>query len=283
MALEEQLGDEVGVAKTCNHLAIIASTIGRAIEAEGWFKRTLELDERVHPGSSLHAGHLSNLANLLMNEVRAGCFPENRLIEARSYAERALTIKEKLGVSSGYWITLGLLAKIADIEGHVEEARTYRRREREAYAAFEGNRYHIDQQHGKLIAAIAAAEQGDTQAREAVEAALPQLEEDGWKIATPTRRIWSGERDWDALVEGLGSEEALLILRVLETIAQPAETQGKTPEQMIASLPASIRAAMEQGNQAALQQAFDSLSSEEQQVVVIAMQYLQAQAGEESE
>ncbi len=263
------MGDEVGVAKTCNHLAIIASTIGRAIEAEGWFKRTLELDERVHPGSSLHAGHLSNLANLLMNEVRAGCFPENRLIEARSYAERALTIKEKLGVSSGYWITLGLLAKIADIEGHVEEARTYRRREREAYAAFEGNRYHIDQQHGKLIAAIAAAEQGDTQAREAVEAA--------------SRRIWSGERDWDALVEGLGSEEALLILRVLETIAQPAETQGKTPEQMIASLPASIRAAMEQGNQAALQQAFDSLSSEEQQVVVIAMQYLQAQAGEESE
>ena len=111
---------------------------------------------------------------------------------------------------------------IADLEGHAEEARDYRRRERETFAAFAGNRYHIDQQHGQLIAAIAAAAQGDAQAREAVEAVLPQLEERGWKIAAPTRRIWSGERDWHSLAEDLDRQDALLILRVLETIAQPA-------------------------------------------------------------
>jgi hypothetical protein len=166
------------------------------------------------------------------------------------------------------------------MEGHADEARDYRHREREAYAAFEGNRYHIDQQHGKLIAAIAAAAQGDAQAREAVEAALPQLEEDGWKISKVTRRIWSGERDWASLVEDLDSEEALLIRRVLETIEQPTEAQGKTPEEVIASLPASIREALEQGNQVAFQQAFEALPAEEQQVVLEAMQYLQSQEEE---
>ncbi len=108
-----------------------------------------------------------------------------------------------------------------------------------------------------------------------------QLEEDGWKITAATRRIWSGERDWDALVEEVDSEEALLILRVLETIAQPAESQVKTPEQIIASLPVTIREALEQGNQAAFQQAFEALSAEEQQVVVEAMRYLQGQEEEE--
>lgn len=112
---------------------------------------------------------------------------------------------------------------------------------------------------------------------------MPQLEERGWKIAASTRRIWSGERDWDALAEGVDRQDALLILRVLETIEQPAEEPGKTPEQIIASLPASIREALEQGNQAAFQQAFEALSPEEQQVAVEAMQYLQAQQEEELE
>jgi len=47
-------------------------------------------------------------------------------------------------------------------------------------------------------------------------------------------------------------------------------------------LPESIREALAQGNEAVFQQAFDVLSPEEQQVVVEAMQYLQAQTREES-
>ena len=67
--------------------------------------------------------------------------------------------------SSEIWNTLGILADIADLEGRAEDARDYRRRERETFAAFEGNRYHIDQQHGQLIAAIAAAAKGNKEAR----------------------------------------------------------------------------------------------------------------------
>jgi hypothetical protein len=84
-------------------------------------------------------------------------------------------------------------------------------------------------------------------------------------------------------VEEVDRNSALLILRVLETIAQPAEAQGKTPEQIIASLPITIRNAMEQGDQVAFQQAFEALSPEEQQVVVEAMQYLQAKQEEMEE
>jgi tetratricopeptide (TPR) repeat protein len=193
LRIKEQLGDAAGAARTCNQLAIVARRSGRPGEAEGWNKRALELDELVQAGSPSNASHLNNLADLLVNEVQASRMPKSRLIEARSYTERALTIKETLEASSEIWTTLGILATIADLEGRTEDARNYRRRGCETFAAFEGNRYHIDRQHGQLIAAIAAAAKGDVQAREAVEAALPGLEEKRWKIADAVHRIWAGE------------------------------------------------------------------------------------------
>jgi tetratricopeptide (TPR) repeat protein len=281
LTIKEQLGDAAGAAITCNQLALVSVGAGRPVEAEGWHRRAIELKAQVEPGSSSHAISLSNLADLLVNEVRAGRASMTRLAEAKRYSEQALAIDETLDASAEIWKDFAILAEIADLEGHAEEARDYRRREREAYAAFAGNRYHIDRQHGQLIAAIAAAAQGDAEAREEVEAALPQLEEGGWKIAAATRRIWAGERDWASLVEEVDSQDALLILRVLETIAQPAGVQGKTLEEVIASLPITIREALEQGDEVAFDKAFEALSPEEQQVVVEAMQYLQAQQDEE--
>ncbi len=280
LAINEQQGNAADAAMTCSQLAIVSEGAGRPAEAEGWYRRGLELFEIADPGGTEKVKILSNLAGLLVDEVRAGR-AANRLTEAKHYAKQALAIKETLDASSEIWTTLNILARIADEEGQTEEARNYRRRQREAYADFAGNRYHIDQQHGKLINAIAAAAQGDAQVREDVEARLPQLEASGWKIADPTRRIWSGERDWQSLAEGLDRQDALLILRVLETIEQPAEEPGKTPEQIIVSLPVTIREALEQGDEAAFQQAFEALSPEEQQVVVEAMQYLQDQEEEE--
>ncbi len=280
LAIEEQLGNAAGVALTCNQLAIVSRRAGRPDEAERWYMRAIELKEKIESGSSSHANSLSNLAFLLMNELRAGRAATIRLADAKRYAEQALAIRERLDASSEIWKSLNILANIADMEGHTDEARDYRRRERDTFAAFEGNLYHIDQQHRQLIVDIAAAAQGNAQAREEVEAALPQLEENGWKIAAPTRRIWSGERDWETLVEEIDRNSALLILRVLETIEHPAEAQVKTPEQIIASLPASIRETLEQGNQAAFQQAFEALSPEERQLVLEAMQYLQGQEEE---
>jgi Tetratricopeptide repeat len=226
LTIKEQLGDAALAATTCNQLAIVARRSDRPDEAEGWYKRALELIEKVNPGGSDHANYLNNLSYLLVNEVQRGNAEQGRLAEARSNAEKALAIKEKLDASSEIWKTLSILADIAALEGRTEEAQVYRRRERETFAAFEGNRYHIDQQHGQLIAAIVAASKGDTQARANVEAALPDAEKNGWRITDATQRIWAGERDWHSLVEGIDSNSALLILRVLETIAEPEEIQG---------------------------------------------------------
>src|SRR6266567_3168377 len=273
LAINERIGNKVNAAMACNQLAIVSERAGRRVEAERWYMRGLELYEQTDPGGPSTARILNNLADLLVKEVRAEHAAPIRLAEAKRYAEQALAIKETLDASQRIWTTLTILAEIADIEGQAKEAWDYRRRERETFAAFAGNRYHIDQQHGKLIAAIAAAAQGDAQAREVVEAALPQLEEDGWKIATATRRIWSGERDWDTLVEDLDRQDALLILRVLETIAQPAgEAAQPAPEEVFAALPAAFREALAQGDEAAFDRALEGLSPEEQQTVLVAIQ-----------
>lgn len=223
LALDEQLGNIVGAAQTCNALAVVARRAGRPGEAEGWYQGALERTARVEPGSRDHAMYLSNLANLLVSEVKAGRTDRTRLVEARRYAEQALRIKEQPGVSAEIWTTFSILAQIAELEEQPEKARGYHRRERETFAAFPGNRYRIDQQHADLIADIAAAARGDAQARAEVEAVLRQLEDDGWKIGTAVQRIWAGERDWQVLAEDLDSQDALLILRVLETLGAQSD------------------------------------------------------------
>jgi tetratricopeptide (TPR) repeat protein len=221
LTLEERRGNLAGAAQTCNQLAIVAKGAGRPAEAAGWYQRALEIDERLKSDRDI-AIDLNNLANLLLAEVRAGRMGHERLAEARGSAERALAIKETLDLSTAPWNTLNILAGIAELEGEPEQARAYRRRERETFAQFAGNRWHIDNDFGALIRAIAAVAQGDASQRAAIEAALPQLEANGWMIADATRRIWAGERDWHALCEGLDRQDALVILRVLETLTEAA-------------------------------------------------------------
>jgi hypothetical protein len=57
-----------------------------------------------------------------------------------------------------------------------------------------------------------------------MEEIFPQLEANGWHISEALQRIWAGERDWHILVEKLENEEALFVLRVLETLSEEADT-----------------------------------------------------------
>jgi tetratricopeptide (TPR) repeat protein len=230
LALDERIGNTAGTATTCNVLATVAKDAGRPAEAEGWYKGALERIERVEPGGMAHARYLNNLASLLVNEVRAGRADRTRLVEARRYIEQARRIEEQPGVSAELWTIYALLAAVAELEEQPEVARDYRRQERERYAAFAGNRFQIDQQHADLIAAIVAAARGDTQAQATVEAALPKLEERGWHVSDAVQRIWKGERDWQVLAEGLDRGSALLVLRVLETLAAPPDAPHAAKE-----------------------------------------------------
>jgi hypothetical protein len=134
-----------------------------------------------------------------------------------------------------------------------------------------------------------AAARGDTQARAEVEAELPRLEELKWHISEAVQRIWQGERDWHALAEGLDNQDALLLLRVLETLTAPPGTppyqeEAQTTAQLLASLPAAIREAIEQGDEAAFQQAFEALAPGEQEQVASVLEMLhghQEAVGEE--
>ncbi len=196
-----------------------------------------------------------------MNEVRMGQAPATRLTEARDYAERALAILKTLDASSGIWATLSVLAGVAEMEGRAEAAQDYRRRERESFAAFAGNRYHIDRQHRQLISDIAAAAKGDSQVQVKVEAALPQLEEQGWHITDAVRRIWAGERDWHAMADGLDRQDALLILQVLETLANAFQHR---PEVVLPQGQQSVET-VGRGDATLLQRYFETFSPKKQE------------------
>lgn len=74
-----------------------------------------------------------------------------------------------------------------------------------------------------LLRDIAAVARGDEGPRAEVEAALADLEAKGWMLHAPVERIWAGERERDALIDGLDEQDALLIGRILELIAAPQE------------------------------------------------------------
>lgn len=230
LALEEQLGNLAGAAVTCNQLAVVAENAERPAEAEGWYRRALELYERVEPESIAQARVLNNLADLLLNEIRAGRTSETRLAEAQNYAEHSLRIKERPGVLAETWKTFDVLAGIADLEGQQEIAQNYHRRDRESFAAFAGNRYQIDQQFALLIPVIVAATKGDEKAQVELETVWPELEQHGWHITTAVQRIWAGERDWHTLVEDIDRGSALLVRRVLENVAESPETPSSGVE-----------------------------------------------------
>jgi tetratricopeptide (TPR) repeat protein len=282
LAIRERLEDVAGAADSCNLLGSVAKSAERPEEAEGWYRGALKRIELVEPGGVSHANYLSNLANLLVREVQAGRAPKTRLAEARHYAEQALRIEEQPGVSDEQWHTLGILVRIAELEEDQEAARAYRRREHASYAAFAGNRNRMDQLNGSHIAAIAQAVQGDEEQRARVEATFPQMEQAGWHIRAAVERLWAGEREWHTLVDELNSAEALLILRVLETLDAPSERippeeETQDAEDLLASMPEGIREALAQRDLAVFRQAFEALAPEEQQRVAVLLNALQRQ------
>lgn len=225
LLLRERMYDEGGSANTCNALGNVTKDAGRIAEAETWYRRALSLLEKLQQRSA-QATTLSNLAALLAGEARAGRDRE-RLLEARQMAEQSLVSKRSLDASVDIWVTLSILADIAEQQQDEEVTRCYRREERETYAAFPGNRSNLDKVFGELFPQLATAVLLEA-LRPDIEPILVQLESTGWKVADRIRRIWAGERDWHALSEGIDRGSALFILRVLETL-QALETPPTPP------------------------------------------------------
>lgn len=113
-----------------------------------------------------------------------------------------------------------------------------------------------------FLRSVAAVARGEEEPRERVEEALPKFEEKGWHLTEPVRRIWEGERDPEALTEGLDAQDSRVVRRILELIDAP------TPEEALAAVPAPVREAVEAQDHEALQAALASLPEEETSRVV---------------
>lgn len=228
LAAQEQIGAQAEIPRTNMVLGLMAKQEGRYDEAEVWFRRALAFPAL--PANLLAKVHYS-LAVLLLDEAqdRGG----RRLDEARTHAEESLCLGTG-DETDKPWETLKVLALIAQLQGHHDDLREFRRREREAFAQAPAYRAQLDAEVGGWVIACALA-RAYPQLREKFDGLLTafvQTKElsDGLSFLTSEetlaalRRVWDGERDWHALAEGLTPVDALFILRVLETIENP--TQG---------------------------------------------------------
>jgi hypothetical protein len=95
-----------------------------------------------------------------------------------------------------------------------------------------------------LLAAAASVAAGDPAPRALVEAALPRLEQNGWRITAALERIWQGERDLQALTETLEPASASLVYYVLALADGYASGARELPALVLAGLPGPARRAL---------------------------------------
>jgi tetratricopeptide (TPR) repeat protein len=232
--LSQEGGDLAGAAGTWNNLATAAKMAGRPDAAETWYRKAIEAGRVAGDFLGL-SKRLNNLGDLLRSQP-------GRLAEARQLAEEALAMEKGLDPGAAeIWKTCNILAKMADQEAAAAEdhrkaelqqqAAQYRRAAREAKRHFAGTRHEL-KRHLRLIVATLAACQGDQQARQVVvqiQAAMRKAGREWAKTADTLDRILSGERDVEALCEGLGPDSSMLIETILEALADPSALADLLP------------------------------------------------------
>jgi tetratricopeptide (TPR) repeat protein len=221
--IKEAQGDLAGAARTWNQLAIVTKNAGKAAAAEAWYRKALEADRKMGNPKEI-APDLSNLADLLQQSPSPDLSHRgrgtDRLDEARQLAEEALAIDKTLDPGAAeIWKDYTILAEIADQQGRAAEAQDYRRQARAARAAFAGTQHQL-QKHQNLIMAVVQAV-SDAEVRGQLEAGLDKMAQHGWtNLVAAIRRVLAGERDEDALCDGLDSEDSMILLAILAGLAR---------------------------------------------------------------
>lgn len=126
-----------------------------------------------------------------------------------------------------------------------------------------------------FLRAVVAVARGEEAARPQVEQALADLESKGWQLREPIQRLWAGERDPEALTNGLDESDTQIIWQILAMLEEPA------PAEIGATLPPEIVAAFESGDYDRFQAALAALPEEEREAVVGRLASLARQAGME--
>ena len=209
--IHEQNHDLTKMASGFNQLAIVAKGADRLDDAERWYLRAVEVDEQIGNPKEL-ARDYNNLANLYLSQ--------DRLAEAEQYAKRAVAIMETLDLSASPWAPYNILASIAQAKGNTQEAAQWRRKVQESYFAFAGAAYQLPQWAPAFIQTVAAAVQGNTNAKSEVENILPQLEAGDWQnLVAAIRCMLAGEKDVDTLCAELDLEDAYIVRRIFAALS----------------------------------------------------------------
>jgi len=212
LRLNEMQHNIPSMANTSNHLAMVAERAGQLIDAENWYQLAVTLLEKL-PESMNLASALNNRAILYLRQ--------NRLDEARRDAERAAVLKEGLDLSAEPWTTFSILAKISDKQNRAAEAAQWRVEAHASQDAFARTPYKLSrifEQFQRVIVDVVAVCQGEQRLKVQLEAAFDVLQQKGWQIAEPIRRIWTGERDPEALTAKLDYDSRAIILAILHRL-----------------------------------------------------------------
>ena len=105
LAIEEELGDRPGIARTYHQLGIVAELSGQLAKAADWYSRSLAITEEL--------GDRPMMAGTY-NQLGTVAHRQGRMDEAADWYKKSLAIKEQLGDrrrTAGTYHQLGVLAQ----------------------------------------------------------------------------------------------------------------------------------------------------------------------------
>ncbi|HEY67727.1 MAG TPA: tetratricopeptide repeat protein [Thermoflexia bacterium] len=116
LALREQLGDQAGIAKTCNNLAIVSWRQGDYEQAIAYYQRSLAIGEKI--GQVAAVAWVYNNLGLIYRD-------QGKYDQAIDFYQRALTIHERIGDQLGVAMVLGNLGEVHRDKGGLMQAVKY--------------------------------------------------------------------------------------------------------------------------------------------------------------
>jgi tetratricopeptide (TPR) repeat protein len=227
----EERDNLAGAASIWNNLAMVNAGAGRLFAAIAWYEKAINLFRSIGDFGA-ESKVLTNLAILLQSQQNAaGQFPHLAL--ACQHAEAALAIDQTLDPAAAeIWTTYGILAKIAEKQGQAVAAQGYRQQARQAKAAFAGTPHEL-RRYRPLIAAVVSAATGDEEMKAQLHPKLEEMTQRGWpeNLISAIRHILESERDEDILVDPLDANESMVVMAILQGIADPSSLERFAAEE----------------------------------------------------
>ncbi|MEW2519704.1 tetratricopeptide repeat protein [Actinacidiphila alni] len=116
LTINEDLGNRPGMATSYHQLGMVAQRRGRLEEAEGWYRKSLTINE-----------DLGNRPGMATSYHQLGIVAQHRgqLDEAENWYTKSLTIKEDLGNRPGIATSYHQLGIVAQLRGQLDEAENW--------------------------------------------------------------------------------------------------------------------------------------------------------------